>query len=300
MKKLYYFLSVGIVASLFIACTPKKTATEEKPVEEAKVVNPKLVAEGPYESLVEATASSPAYVLINKPQVNLDEFPKDSEGFIILFDGQSFNGWRGYNKDTIPGKWIIEDGAIKVNGSGQGEAHTAEGGDIIFAHKFKNFELSFEWKVAPGSNSGVLYLAREIKGEPIWISSPEYQILDNDGHPDARLGENGNRQSASLYDMIPANPQNAKAIGEWNQGGVLLYKGTVVHKQNGKNVVEYHLWTDKWNELVGNSKFKAGGDFPLAYDLLVNLGGDEREGYIGLQDHGDDVWYKNIRIKILE
>ncbi|MDR2683518.1 MAG: DUF1080 domain-containing protein, partial [Dysgonamonadaceae bacterium] len=214
--------------------------------------------------------------------------------------GVDFSGWRGYGKDRIPGKWIIEDGAIKINGSGQGEAHAGDGGDIIFTYKFKNFELLFDWKVSPNANSGVLYLAREIKDQPIWISSPEYQVLDNAGHPDALLGKDGNRQSASLYDMIPAVPQNAKPAGEWNEGGILVYKGTVVHKQNGQNVLEYHLWTPKWDELIANSKFKPGGDFPLAYGLLTNLGGDAHEGYIGLQDHGDDVWYKNIRIKILE
>jgi hypothetical protein len=291
MKNLNYFLSIGIAASMLVACTPKKAVEEKVP----------FVIEGESSETVITTDDSLIYTLIDKPQVsNLDQAPKDKDGFISLFDGESFNGWRGYGRDDVPGKWTIEDGAIKVNGSGQGEAHSSDGGDIIFAHKFKNFELAFDWKVAPGSNSGVLYLAREVKGEPIWISSPEYQVLDNIGHPDAQLGENGNRQSASLYDMIPANPQNANPVGEWNSGAILVYKGTVVHKQNGKNVLEYHLWTDKWNELIADSKFKPGGDFPLAYGLLTNLGGDEHEGYIGLQDHGDDVWYKNIRIKILE
>jgi hypothetical protein len=247
------------------------------------------------------TADSLTYVELEHPQViNLDQAPKDKDGYISLFNGVNFSGWRGYGKDHVPSKWIIEEGAIKISGSGQGEAHTGDGGDIIFTHKFKNFELLFDWKVSPNANSGVLYLAREIKGEAIWISSPEYQILDNTGHPDALLGENGNRQSASLYDMIPAVPQNAKPVGEWNQGGILVYKGTVVHKQNGHNVLEYHLWTPQWNELIANSKFKPGGSFPLAYGLLTNLGGDAHEGYIGLQDHGDDVWYKNIRIKILD
>jgi hypothetical protein len=295
MKKFNYLFSMGLIACVFIACSPKKSAEVQ-----ASEVNPKLIAEGSYETFVDSTATSPAYVLINKEQVSLDGYPKDGDGFITLFDGKTFTGWRGYGKDTIPGRWTVEEGAIKINGSGQGEAHSKSGGDIIFGRKFKNFELSFDWKVASGSNSGVLYLAREIKGEPIWISSPEYQVLDNTGHPDAKLGENGNRQSASLYDMIPANPQNAKPVGEWNQGGILVYKGTVIHKQNGKNVLEYHLWTDKWNELVDASKFKRGGSFPLAYDLLTNLGGEEHEGYIGLQDHGDDVWYKNIKIKILD
>ncbi|MDR2627793.1 MAG: DUF1080 domain-containing protein [Dysgonamonadaceae bacterium] len=296
MKSFSYFLSIGIAACTCLACNQKKAADTAP----AQDINPKLVAEGPYETYVDSTLTSPAYVLINKEQVNVDEYAKDQDGFITLFDGNTFAGWRGYDKDTIPARWTIEDGAIKINGSGQGEAHSKNGGDIIFAHKFRNFELSFEWKVASGSNSGVLYLAREIKGEPIWISAPEYQVLDNIGHPDAQLGENGNRQSASLYDMIPANPQNAQAVGQWNQGGILVFKGTVIHKQNGKNVLEYHLWTNKWNDLVAASKFKQGGDFPLAYDLLINLGGPDREGYIGLQDHGDDVWYRNIKIKILD
>ena len=287
MKRIFYFLSVVAIASMLVAC-------------QKKTVDPKLTVETEFETLVPAADKTPAYVLINKPQVNLDEFAKDENGAIILFDGETFTGWRGYGQDAVPGKWTIEDGAIKINGSGQGEAHVADGGDIIFEHKFKNFELTFDWKVDENSNSGILYLAREIKGEPIWISSPEYQILDNIGHPDAQLGVDGNRQSASLYDMIPAVPQNAKEVGEWNQGGILVYKGTVVHKLNGKNVLEYHLWTPKWNELIADSKFKPGGDFPLAYSLLTNLGGEEREGYIGLQDHGDNVWYKNIKIKILD
>ena len=288
MRKISYFLSIAIMIGLWVACQQKAESFV-------------FATEGESTETTVVTADSLTYIEVNNPQVsNWDQAPKDKDGYISLFNGVDFNGWRGYGKNSIPGKWTIEEGAIKINASGQGEAHTGDGGDIIFTKKFKNFELLFDWKVSPKANSGVLYLAREIKDEPIWISSPEYQILDNIDHLDATLGENGNRQSASLYDMIPAVPQNAKPVGEWNQGGVLVYKGTVIHKQNGKNVLEYHLWTPQWNELVANSKFKPGGDFPLAYTLLTNLGGDEHEGYIGLQDHGDDVWYKNIRIKILE
>jgi hypothetical protein len=299
MKKIGYFLSVLAVASSFAACAPKKVA--QQPAEGQKaVINSKTVPSGPYEKLINSTAESPAYVLVNKPQVKLDKFAKDKDGFISIFDGKTFNGWRGYLKDVVPGKWIIEDGAIKFNASGVGEAKKTDGGDLIFAHKFKNFELTFEWKVAKGSNSGVLYLLQEIKGEPIYISSPEYQILDNDNHPDAKAGKNGNRKSASLYDMIPANPQNAKGFGEWNTGSIQVLKGIVIHKQNGEKVLEYRLWTPEWKELIVNSKFKPGGSFPLAYALLNNLGGPDHEGYIGLQDHGNDVWYRNIKIKILK
>ena len=252
------------------------------------------------ETVVPATDISPEYTILEKTQYSLSKFKRDKDGYYIIFDGKTFNGWRGYNQNDVPKRWVIDEGAIKIIGSGEGEAQDADGGDLIFAHKFKNFELTFEWKVSKGANSGVFLLAREIKGAPIWISSPEYQILDNANHPDAGEGENGNRQSASLYDMKPANPQNAKPFGEWNTGGIKVYKGSVFHKQNGKTVVEYHLWTPQWEEMIRNGKFKQGGDFPLAYGLLTNLGGDEREGYIGFQDHNDDVWFRNIKIKILE
>ncbi|MDR2232712.1 MAG: DUF1080 domain-containing protein [Tannerella sp.] len=295
MKRFSSFLVIVAAVCLAVACVQKKPA---EPVE-VKPVDPKLVAEGPYETLVQVNDSL-SYVLINRPQVNLDEFPKDKNGNIALFDGSSLKGWRGYNKDTVPGKWTIDDKALKFSGTGTGEAQAKDGGDIIFAHKFKNFELTFEWKVSKGANSGVFVLAREVKGEPIYISSPEYQILDNANHPDASQGVDGNRQAASLYDMIPAKPQEAKPFDQWNSASITVYKGSVFHKQNGKTVVEYHLWTPQWESLIANSKFKPGGEFPLAYGLLTNLGGDEHEGYIGFQDHGDDVWFRNIKVKILE
>lgn len=217
---------------------------------------------------------------------------QNQEEWITLFDGTSLDGWRGYGRTDMPTAWTIDDGAIKINGSGQGEAGGKDGGDIIFDRKFKNFELTFEWKVSKGGNSGVFYLSQEIEGDPIYKSSPEYQILDNVNHLDAKLGVDGNRQSASLYDLIPAVPQNSKPFGEWNTGGIIVFKGTVVHSQNGENVVEYHLWTDDWKNMVEKSKFKGWENF-------INTGGENKEGFIGLQDHGDDVWFRNIKIKVL-
>ena len=169
------------------------------------------------------------------------EVAAGDEGWITLFNGTDFTGWRGYNRADMPTAWTIEDGAIKINGSGMGEAGAKDGGDIIYDQKFKNFELTFEWKVSNGGNSGIFYLAQEVEGRPIYESSPEYQILDNERHPDAKLGKDGNRMSASLYDLVPAVPQNAKPAGEWNTGSIMVYKGTVIHTQNGGNVVEYHL-----------------------------------------------------------
>ncbi|MEO2073571.1 MAG: DUF1080 domain-containing protein [Zunongwangia sp.] len=241
------------------------------------------------EETADTAANTEETVAATSPN-QLSEKEKE-EGWRLLFDGKSTDGWRGYLKDSFPEKgWIIEDGALKVQGAGTGEA--GNGGDIIFDEEFKDFELSLEWKISEGGNSGIFYLAEEIEGEPIFTSAPEMQILDNDRHPDAKLGKDGNRQAGSLYDLIPARPQNAKPVGEWNKVSILVYRGTVVHTQNGENVVEYHLWTDEWKEMIKDSKFKDWKSF-------LNAGGDDKKGYIGLQDHGDDVWFRNIKIKEL-
>jgi hypothetical protein len=260
------------------------------------------------ESLVAVVADGPNIELAamaEDAEGNIS-FPIDDEGYFILFNGNDLTGWRGYGMDVPPTSWEVSDGAIHLKGSGTGEAQVEGGGDLIFAHKFQNFELLLEYKISEGGNSGIFYLAQEVKDAegkeylPIWQSCSEYQVLDNAKHPDAQLGIDGNRQAASLYDMIPAKPQNANPAGEWNQAKIMVYKGTVVHGQNGTNVLEYHLWTPKWTQMLQDSKFREGGDFPYAFNLLNNMGGENHEGYIGLQDHGDDVWYRNIRIKILE
>lgn len=214
---------------------------------------------------------------------------EEEEGWQLLFDGEDpSEHWRGYCSEEFPESgWTVEDNAIKVIGTGAGEAGDA--GDIVSKEQYSDFELELEWKVEEGGNSGIFYLAEELcdEGEPIWRSAPEFQILDNENHPDAELGEDGNRQAASLYDMIPADPQNANPHGEWNKARILVYQGTVVHFQNDEKVLEYHLWTDDWEEMVENSKFE---EFPGFVDVA-------KEGYIGLQDHGNDVWFRNIKVR---
>ena len=214
-----------------------------------------------------------------------------AQGWLLMFDGKTNEGWRGYNKPGFPTGWIIENGTLKCQDSGRGEAGAANGGDIIFAkQKFSNFHLKLEWKISEGGNSGVFYLGREVEGWEIYRTAPEFQLLDNDRHPDALLGKDGNRKASSLYDLIAAKPQNTKPAGEWNSIEIICYQGTVVHKQNGETVLEYHLWTPEWNALVKNSKFP---------ELNPDWANVAKEGVIGLQDHGNAVWFRNIKIRPL-
>lgn len=205
------------------------------------------------------------------------------EGWILLFDGESTSGWRGYNQDSMPGAWVIEDESLKFDSNS-----SEDGGDILYDEEFQNFHLSLEWKVAESGNSGIFYLAQELDNTPIWHSAPEFQILDNENHPDANRGLNNNRKSASLYDLLPAEPQNANPFGEWNKAEILVNNGNVVHFQNGEPVVEFQIGTPEWIEMVANSKFSDIEHF-AAYDT----------GYIALQDHGDDVWFRNIKLRVI-
>ena len=244
--------------------------------------------QGNSEADAEETATAPeveAYVLNDLTKAEV------ADGWILMFDGESSDGWRGYGKDHFPAGWEITEGTIKMLGSGRGEAGAKDGGDIIYDKEFDNFHWKLEWKISEGGNSGIFYLGQENPElGPIWKTAPEMQVLDNDKHPDAMLGKDGNRQAGALYDLIPAVPQNAKAVGEWNQVEIIVYKGSVIHKQNGEVVLEYHLWTDEWNELVAGSKFPG---------LNPDWANVASKGYLGLQDHGDDVWYRNLKVKPL-
>lgn len=212
-------------------------------------------------------------------------------GWVLLFDGTTSKGWRGVNKDHFPTNWEITDGTLHCKASGKGEAGAEDGGDILYEKEFKNFRLQLEWKIAKGGNSGIFYLGKEGDNRPIWQTAPEMQVLDNENHPDARAGKDGNRMAGSLYDLIPAKPQNAKPAGEWNSIEIEVYNGSVWHRQNNETVLEYHLWTEEWNKLVAGSKFP---EYNPNWAKVAN------QGVIALQDHGDDVWYRNIKIKVTD
>ncbi len=215
-----------------------------------------------------------------------------AQGWQLMFDGTSSDGWRGYNKKTFPAAWIIENGTIRCKGDdSRGEAGKADGGDIVYSKQlFSDFDLRLEWKISEAGNSGVFYLGREVAGWPIYKSALEMQILDNDKHPDSFRGKEGNRKTGSLYDLIPAIPQNTKPVGEWNSIEIVCYQGKVVHRQNGAVILQYELWTPEWNAIVKKSKF------PGLNPEWENIA---KEGVIALQDHGNDVWFRNIKIRIL-
>lgn len=209
-------------------------------------------------------------------------------GWVLLFNGKDFTGWRQCNGTEMPKNWIIEDNAMKIFTAPDKKPGQGSNGDIIYApKKFRNFELSVDWKTSKMGNSGIFFNIREVPGKPIYYAAPEVQVLDNIDATDNKLA---NHLAGSLYDMLPADPKTVKPAGEWNTIVITVKDGKVTHTQNGVKVVEYTLWTPEWDAMVANSKFKT---FPGFTE------GISKEGFIGLQDHGYDIWFRNIKIREL-
>ena len=211
------------------------------------------------------------------------------EGWTLLWDGKTTDGWRGAKLSTFPAKgWKIEDGILKVMKSGGAES--ANGGDIVTTRKYKNFILKVDFKITEGANSGIKYFVNPDmnKGAGSAIGC-EFQILDDDKHPDAKLGVKGNRKLGSLYDLIPAPKNKPFNKKEFNTATIIVKGNHVEHWLNGVKLIEYDRNNDMWNALVAYSKYKNWPNF-----------GNPEEGNILLQDHGDEVWFKNVKIKELK
>lgn len=196
-------------------------------------------------------------------------------GWELLFDGRSLDGWRPYDRDGAPEGWSAEDGLLVRSGPG---------GDIMTDREFTDFELTLEWRLEEGGNSGVFY--RAAMGEEwIYHSAPEMQILDDERHPD---GQSLLTSAGANYGLHPAPRGVVRAVGEWNEVRVIVNGAHVEHWLNGSQIVEYELGSPDWEERVANSKFTqwpAYGRAPV--------------GHIGLQDHGDPVWYRNVKIRVI-
>jgi hypothetical protein len=248
-------LSTAVV-SLLAACakTPEQTPAATAPEAAAPAQAPQAASDAP---------AAPA--------------SEDESGFAPLFDGSSFAGWHLYKKagEPVTG-WEAKDGAInRVSG----------GADLMTDRDYGDFDLRFEWKISEGGNSGVFYRANENNEFAYW-SGVEYQVLDNDRHPDGKNGPD--RHAGAVYAIYPPQGAVTKPVGEWNQSRIVAQGAHVEHWLNGVKVADYTLWSPEWKARVAQTKFKEWPDY-----------GQAKQGRIGLQDHGDAVSFRNLRIREL-
>lgn len=212
---------------------------------------------------------------------------KTDSGWVSLFDGKTLAGWHNYGKTTIGEAWKVADGTLYLDTTKKAGWQTAQGGDIVSTEEYDNFDLKLEWKIAPGGNSGIIFYVHEdsTKYKYVWNTGPEMQVLDNDLHSDGKIPKH---RAGDLYDLISSSSEPVKKPGEWNEAEIISKDGKLDFFLNGTNVVSTTLWDDAWKKLVAGSKFKEWLDF-----------GTYKKGHIALQDHGNTVWYRNIKIKRL-
>ncbi|MEQ9423080.1 MAG: DUF1080 domain-containing protein [Cyclobacteriaceae bacterium] len=256
----YLVLSLLI---LTMACSGSKTET--KSLEESETTQ---------EAQVEASM-----------QNQLSEAEK-ADGWMLLFDGETLDGWHRFGNQEVGKLWQVVDGTLHFSGKSDDEALVNEGGDILTDGEFENYELSLQWKISPNGNSGIIYnVAETDEYDRPWKTGPEMQILDNDGHPDGKIETH---RAGDLYDLIKCSEENVNPVGEWNEVKVIINDGNLQHWMNGQMVVETTMWTDEWRDMIANSKFNEYPGF-----------GTIKKGRICLQDHNDKVWFRNIKIREL-
>jgi hypothetical protein len=203
------------------------------------------------------------------------------QGFRLLFDGETVDGWRGFGRADLPSAWVVGDGVLHFTAEGPRE----DRGSIISTEQFGDFELRLEWKISPGGNSGIFFGVSETTDTP-YMSGPEMQVLDDAGHPD---GQAPKTSAGSNYGLHAPSSSVVRPAGEWNEVRILVERGHVEHWLNGLKIVAYELGSEEWERLVAESKFGAWPEY-----------GRHPVGHVGLQDHGDPVWYRNIRIRPIE
>ena len=207
----------------------------------------------------------------------------NDKGWQKLFDGKTTAGWHTYGKTIAGTKWKVDDGALFLDA---GNKTPGQGGDLVSNEEFTNYHLKLEWKISKGGNSGIIFNVNEDpKYNATYTTGPEMQVLDNDGHPDAKITKH---RAGDLYDLIQSRKENVKPVGEWNTSEIILNNGNLELIQNGESVVKTTMWDDNWKNMVAGSKFKT-------WPAFANF----KTGKIALQDHGDNVWYRNISIKRL-
>lgn len=208
------------------------------------------------------------------------------EGFVALFDGVSTKGWHTYNQTAVGSAWKVENGALRLDVSNKVNGKVQGGGDLVTNDSFDNFHLKLEWKVSPGANSGIMFYVKEDAAySHTYLTGPEMQVIDNDRHSDGKIAKH---RAGDLYDLIACTRETVKPVGEWNLAEIIANKGQIELRLNGGTVVKTSYGDAAWKAMVANSKFKSMPAF-----------GTFSSGKISLQDHGDEVWYRNIMIKKL-
>lgn len=201
------------------------------------------------------------------------------QGWKLLFDGKSTSGWKTFNADKVGEAWKVANGELYLDKSVK-----AGRGDIITTGEYQDYELSIEWKIDACGNSGIIFnVVEDKKYSNTYLTGTEMQVLDNSCHPDAKIIKH---RAGDLYDLISCSTETVKPAGEWNQARIISNKAKMEFWLNGTKVVEFTMHTPQWDEMVANSKFNTMPDF-----------GDALKGHIALQDHGDKVWYRNIKIR---
>jgi hypothetical protein len=196
-----------------------------------------------------------------------------AEGWRLLFDGKSLEGWRAFKSPTPPAGWRAVNGEL---------VRQERGGDLMTVDQFSDFELRLEWKISKGGNSGIMFRVTD-QGGQTYETGPEFQILDNAGHKD---GQDPITAAGSNYAMHPAVRDVTRPVGEWNEVRLMVHGAHVEHWLNGVKLLEYELWSDDWTKRMKASKF-----------VKMPHYGRAKSGHIVLQDHGDVVWYRNIKIR---
>lgn len=205
-----------------------------------------------------------------------------NEGWQLLFDGSSTKGWHKYGGTAVGSAWSVADNSIHLNAGIKDQ-----GGDIVTDQEYDNFDLKLDWKIDSGGNSGVIFFINEDKAkyEWPWMTGPEMQVLDNERHADAKIIKH---RAGDLYDLISSSKETVKPALEWNSMEIKSLNGKLDLYLNGTNIVSTTMWDDNWKKLIAGSKFRNMADF-----------GTYRKGRIGLQDHGNNVWFRNIKIRKL-
>jgi hypothetical protein len=207
--------------------------------------------------------------------------------WIDMLANDNLSRWHNFNKpDSIGGAWSLKDGVLHLNVAEKNDWQAKGGGDIVFDEVFDNFHLQVEWKISENGNSGIMFLVQEDTAFKYpWQTGPEMQILHNEGHPDGKITKH---RAGDLYDLISVSKETVKGPGEWNLAEVMVKDKQLDFFLNGEKVVSTTLWDSSWNNLIANSKFKEMPGFGIF-----------QSGKIALQDHGDAVWFRNVKIRRL-